>query len=166
MTLRSTWSPQPWRAAIRDEWIDYNGHLRDAYYTLLASEALDDLMEQVGLDASYRAETGATLYTLEIHAHFLQEVKRDDAVTVVTRPLGTDSKRLHVYCEIRCPRLEDPAAVVEVLLLHVQQHPAPKSAPFPAAVAGRLSAWLADSAPVEFKHRSRAMGLQRRDGGS
>ncbi len=165
MSPRPTWSPQPWRASIRDEWIDYNGHLRDAYYTLLASEAIDDLMEQVGLDAAYRARTGGTLYTLEIHAHFLQEVKRDDAVTVVTRPLGADAKRLHVLCEIRCPRLGDPAAVVEVLLLHVQQHPAPKAAPFPVAVAERLSAWLADSQPVDAKHRSRAMGLQRRDGG-
>jgi acyl-CoA thioester hydrolase len=166
MTLRPTWSPQPWRAAIRDEWVDYNGHLRDAYYTLLASEAIDDLMEQVGLDAAYREQTGGTLYTLEIHAHFLQEVKRDDTVTVVTRPLGTDSKRLHVCCEIRCPRLEDPAAVVEVLLLHVQQRPTPKSAPFPVAVAERLHAWLAGSPRIDAKHRSRAMGLQRRDDGS
>ena len=29
---------------VRAEWIDYNGHLRDAYYAVIFSEAIDVLM--------------------------------------------------------------------------------------------------------------------------
>jgi acyl-CoA thioester hydrolase len=161
---RPAWSPRPYRTPLREDWIDYNGHLRDAFYTLVASNGIDDLMEQVGLDAAYRAATGGTLYTLEMHVHFIQELKQGDELIVLARPLGVDAKRLHLRCEILCSRLAEPAAVVEVLLLHVQQHPAPKAAPFPDAVGGRLRSWLAASRPPEGAHVSRAIGLQRRSG--
>jgi len=45
-------------SAVLPEWIDYNGHLRDAYYGLIFSESIDSLMDRVGLDAAYRARTG------------------------------------------------------------------------------------------------------------
>jgi uncharacterized protein (DUF849 family) len=67
-----------YRAKIEPQWIDFNGHLRDAYYGLVASYAIDDLMDFLGLDAAYRARTHCTLYTLELHLHFLHEVKSTD----------------------------------------------------------------------------------------
>ena len=54
-----------YRAKIQPEWSDYNGHLRDAYYGLVLSYAIDDVMDHVGLDAAYRERTRCTLYTLE-----------------------------------------------------------------------------------------------------
>ena len=39
---------------ILPEWIDYNGHLRDAYYGLIFSQSTDALMDRIGLDAAYR----------------------------------------------------------------------------------------------------------------
>ena len=35
-----------------------------------------------GLDAAYRARTGCTLYTLEMHMHYLHEVKQTDTAAV------------------------------------------------------------------------------------
>ena len=64
------------RTAIQAEWIDYNAHLRDAYYSLIFSLATDALMDRIGLDEAYRKRTQNTLYTLEMHIHFLHEVKR------------------------------------------------------------------------------------------
>jgi len=49
------------------EWIDYNGHLRDAYYVLIVSQATDALMDRIGLDEAYRRRTQCTLYTVELH---------------------------------------------------------------------------------------------------
>jgi acyl-CoA thioester hydrolase len=46
-----------YRTAVLPEWIDYNGHLRDAYYALALSLATDALMDRIGLDAGYRART-------------------------------------------------------------------------------------------------------------
>ncbi|NDH54336.1 MAG: thioesterase, partial [Betaproteobacteria bacterium] len=64
-----------YRSAVLPDWVDYNGHLRDAYYLLLFSLATDALMAQLGLDEAGRAATGHSLYTLECHLNFVQEVK-------------------------------------------------------------------------------------------
>jgi len=39
-----------YRTAILPQWIDYNGHLRDAYYAVIVSSAIDALMDRVGLE--------------------------------------------------------------------------------------------------------------------
>ncbi len=129
----------PYRAVIEPGWIDYNGHVRDAYYTLVLSYAIDELMDHVGLHAAYRQATHCTLYSVEIHLRFLREIKADDELSVATSVLEVDSKRLLVGSRFNCPRLHEPAALAEVLLLHVAQQPKPASTPFPAEVAARLA---------------------------
>jgi acyl-CoA thioester hydrolase len=56
------------------EWIDYNGHMRDSYYGLVFSLAVDALQDEVGLDAEYRERTGCTIYLIEDHKVYLKEV--------------------------------------------------------------------------------------------
>ena len=129
-----------YETAVRPDWIDYNGHLRDAYYTLIASEATDALMDRVGLDADYRARTGGTLYTVELHVHFLREVKQSDGVLVDLRILGVDSKRIHASLEILRGADAEVAATVELMLLHVRQEPGKVAvAPLPQPVAAALA---------------------------
>ena len=72
-----------YRTAIAAEWIDYNGHVRDAYYALILSYASDALMERLGMDVAYRAATGNTLYTVEMHIHYLREIHHSDIVIEV-----------------------------------------------------------------------------------
>ena len=116
-----------YRTEVAPEWIDYNGHLRDAYYSLIVSLATDALMDRLGLDEAYRARTRCTLYTLEMHMHFLHEVKKTDVVDVAVRILGTDRKRIHAAFDLRCGRYPDPVATAEIMLLHVHQGDEPKA---------------------------------------
>jgi acyl-CoA thioester hydrolase len=127
-----------YRATILPEWIDYNGHLRDAYYMVALSYAIDEVMDHLGLDAAYRERTKCTLYTLELHMHFLQEVKSTDELTVTTSILDFDRKRIHAGCEFSCPRMSEAAATAEVMLLHVHQGDKPASASFPPEVLRKL----------------------------
>ena len=143
-----SWRPTDYRCALEPQWIDYNGHLRDAYYTLVFSQAIDALMDEAGVDQAYRAATACTLFTLELHVHYLNEIKASDTISVHARALGVDAKRLHVGLALSCPRLDAPAALGECMLLHVRQFPAPKSAEFPAAIRQRLDAWHALDAPM------------------
>jgi acyl-CoA thioester hydrolase len=134
---------------IRAEWIDYNGHLRDAYYGLIASEATDALMERVGLDAAYRARTGCTLYTVEMHVHFLEEVKDTDTAAVELRILGVDRKRIHATFEILRAGHAGVAATAELMLLHVRQEgERVATAAFPSEVAAALAQLEAASAAL------------------
>jgi acyl-CoA thioester hydrolase len=153
----------PYRCAIEAGWIDYNGHLRDAYYGVIVSSAVDEVMDHLGLDAAYRQRTHCTLYTLEQHFHFLHEVKSSDAVAVFTSILDFDRKRMHVGCKVTCARLEEPAAVSDLMLLHVHQGETPASAPFPDEVVRKLESLKAAAAMAEaFAPSSRKIELKRR----
>jgi acyl-CoA thioester hydrolase len=152
-----------YRAAILPEWIDYNGHLRDAYYGLVLSFAIDEVMDRLGLDAAYRERTRCTLYTLEQHIHYLHEVKSSDELSVATRVLDFDRKRIHAGCEFNCPRVDGPVAVADLMLLHVHQGDKPASAAFPAEVLKLLeSLKLPPDALAAWGPRSRAIELKRR----
>ena len=56
---------QLYGCSVAADWVDYNGHLRDAYYGLIFSFATDALMDHLGLDAAGRARHGGKLYKLE-----------------------------------------------------------------------------------------------------
>lgn len=153
---------------IDAQWIDYNGHLRDAYYGLIVSLATDALMDRIGLDAAYRTRTRCTLYTVELHLHFLHEIKQRDTAQVALRLLGSDAKRIHAALEIS--RAAQPAIIAagaEVMLLHVRQDDdAVRTVAFPPQVSaaleelGTASAALSAGAPpsrrLELRARSKA----------
>ena len=152
-----------YRAKIEPEWIDYNGHLRDAYFGLVASLAVDDVMDHLGLDAAYRERTHCTLYTLEVHLHYLHEVKSSDDLSVSTSILDFDRKRIHAGCLLTCSRVGEAVATAEMMLLHVHQGDEPASAPFPDEVWAKLDALKISSAAREaFGPGSRKIELKRR----
>jgi acyl-CoA thioester hydrolase len=153
----------PYRAKIEPDWIDYNGHLRDAYYCVVMSLAIDDVMDHLGLDAAYREKTQCTIYTVELHIHYLHEIKSSDQLEVHTLVLDVDRKKLHTACDFRCPRIEGPAAVADMMLLHVHQGEKPTVAPFPAAVLQRLERLkLSADALAQRPYGSRKIELKRR----
>ena len=152
-----------YRATIEPEWIDYNGHLRDAYYALVASYAVDGVMDQLGLDAAYRERTHCTLYTLEVHLHYLHEVKSSDDLRVISSIWDFDSKRIHIGCRFICSRVSDSVATAEMMLLHVHQGQKPAVASFPDEVSAKLEALKVSSASREtFGPSSRKIELKRR----
>jgi acyl-CoA thioester hydrolase len=152
-----------YRTPIAPEWIDYNGHVRDAYYGLIASHALDDLMEHIGIGARYREESGCTLYTVEMHTHYLREIGAKDTVDVRARVLGADRKRIHLALELVRDGTQDTAATCEVMLLHVCQRPTVHTAPFPEQIAAAIAQLQrATAATPAAGPGSRRMGLDGR----
>jgi betainyl-CoA thioesterase len=156
-------SERVYTTRLEAEWIDYNGHLRDAYYGLIVSYACDALMDRLGMDAAYRARTGNTLYTVEMHVHFLQEVKKTDVVNVNVRVLGTDQKKLHAAFDLLRDSDGVVAASAEQMLLHVHQGATVTTAPFPPDVASAITSLAAATAGApEVGPGSRRMELRRR----
>ena len=150
-----------YETAIAPEWIDYNGHLRDAYYGLIVSYACDALMDRLGLDAAYRQRTHCTLFTLEMHLHYLHEVKGSERLTVAATILGSDRKRLHAGFDLRPAGADAPAATAELMLLHVRQGDTPASEPFPPQVAAAIGELAASAPAAAFGPTSRALTLSR-----
>ena len=128
---------------IINDWVDYNGHLRDAFYLLIFSYATDALMDILGLDSDNREASGHSLFTLELHLNYLHEVKLDADVEVHTQVIGHDSKRLHLYHSLHLVGDDKALAGNEQMLLHVDLA-GPRSAPFSEDTLGRLQAMVAD----------------------
>jgi acyl-CoA thioester hydrolase len=142
--------PTPiYRTAVLPEWIDYNGHVRDAYYALILSYASDALMDRLGMDAAYRSASGNTLYTVELHIHYLREIHHSDCVIVGASLLGADHKRLHAAFDIGCEGKPGLAASAELMLLHVHQGATVATTAFEPQIAAAIAALApaADAAP-------------------
>jgi len=152
-----------WRGTVSPEWVDYNGHLRDAYYLLLFSYATDGLMDQIGLDEAGRKATGHSIFTVEAHINYVQEVKVGVAVEVRTQMLGQDSKRLQVYHSLHRANSQPLLAANEQMLLNVDMN-GPFSTPFAPAVHEKLEALMAQHQSLpkpEYAGRSIALPAQR-----
>lgn len=148
---------------VDPEWVDYNGHMRDAYYGLVFSYAIDALMVDLGMDETYRSEIRGTLYVVEMHQFFLKEAHEGAPLQVAARLLDADHKRLHVWFDMRHGETGDQLAVQESLQLHVIQGDAPQSAPFRADVQSKIDAMVtgqADSPRPDL--RSGAIAIRRR----
>jgi len=152
-----------YRTGIAADWVDYNGHLRDAYYGLIVSYGIDALMERIGLGEAYRGRTACTLYTLEMHIHYLREVKGDASVSAEVRILGADRKRIHAAFDLVTDSDPAAAATAEVMLMHVRQTPAPAGEPFDAATSAAIESLRQVTASLPpSKHGSRQMLLPQR----
>ncbi|WP_078971306.1 thioesterase family protein [Streptomyces chattanoogensis] len=139
------------RQTVRDDWIDYNGHLSEAYYVLVFGFATDALMDAVGLDAGYRDRSGRSLYTVEAHVRYRRAVARHSQLAVRTVVLGVDAKKIRFLHEMYVcdPASGEPAgdavATEELFALHVDQG-AGRAAALPEATRERLTR-LAGPAP-------------------
>ncbi|GAA2076524.1 thioesterase family protein [Streptomyces albiaxialis] len=140
------------RETVRPEWIDYNGHLSEAFYVLVFGYATDAMMDATGLGPAYREATGCSLYTVESHIRYLREVEEGAELAVRTRILGAAAKKARFTHEMYVDGGERPVATIELLGVHVGENGAE---PFPDEVRARYEE-LAEAAP-EWAGRSVAL---------
>ena len=141
------------RAIVLPEWVDYNGHMNEAYYVLVFGYTTDAFLDLIGMDAAYRERTRTSLYTVEGHIAYLAEIPLGIDLAVATTLVAADTKRVHLFHEMR--RVSDGAmlATYELLTLHVDQK-GPRVSPMPAAILGKVNS-LAE------RHRPLAASLPR-----
>jgi acyl-CoA thioester hydrolase len=145
-----------WREPVQDAWIDYNGHLSEPYYVLVLGHATDAVMDAVGLGPDYRSANDASLYTVEAHIRYLDEVSAGTDLEVRSSIIGVTPKLLWIWHELwASDRLR---ATEEVLGVHVRGR---ASAPLPDDVVARARAACVD--PPE--HAGRRIGPLRSAGG-
>ncbi|MEW2546702.1 thioesterase family protein [Streptomyces sp. NPDC047002] len=152
------------RSTVRPEWIDYNGHMSEAFYVLVFGHATDALMIETGLDSGYRESTGCSLYTVQSQVRFLKEVPEAAHLALRTRVLGAAARKsrfvheMYVVPEQDAEPAQDaaPAATTELLAVHVDQR-AGRAAEFPEAVLRRLRE-LTEPAPDWAGHPIPAVG--------
>ncbi|QNS02805.1 thioesterase family protein [Streptomyces xanthii] len=131
---------------VRPEWIDYNGHMSEAFYVLVFGHATDALMIETGLHSGYRESTGCSLYTVESHLRYLRDVPEGAHLAVRTRVLGAAGKKARFTHEMYVVADADgepeadaaPVATTELMAVHVDQE-AGRAVPLPDAVLARFA---------------------------
>jgi acyl-CoA thioester hydrolase len=136
-----------WREPVQDAWIDYNGHLSEAYYVLVLGHATDAVMDAVGLGPAYRSENDASLYTVEAHLRYLAEVSAGTELEVRSSIIGVTGKLLWLWHELWAD--DRIRATEEVLGVHVSRG---ETAPFPDDVVARAREVCVDP-PAEASRR-------------
>jgi len=149
---------------VRPEWVDYNDHMSESCYLLVFGDNSDAFFRFFGVDEKYRA-TGYSLYTAETHLHNLGQAAVRDPVRLTLHLLDTDSKRLHIFHEMRHGDTGMLLATAEQLLLHVNTT-AGRVAPLPEHLQHRLEririAHTSLPRPPAVGH---VMGIPRSNGG-
>ncbi len=103
--------------AIPQSWTDYNGHMNETHYIEIASQATDRFMQMIGADADYIA-AGRSYFTVENHIRYLTELHAGDQITVSTRVLLGEGKKMHLFHMIQDAD-GTLAATVETLQIHM-----------------------------------------------
>jgi acyl-CoA thioesterase FadM len=129
-----------YRQKVRPEWLDYNGHLHDASYAIVLSDAHELLFESLGLSADYRASHDASMFTVETHIRFLAECSAGQTLTAATTLVEADHKRMRLHSELAADGVL--VATGESLYVHVDTR-AGRSTPLPADRQARVDAMLA-----------------------
>lgn len=145
--------PLVWAEDVRPEWIDYNGHLSEPYYVLVFGHASDAVMAAIGMTPEYLVETRTSLFTLEAHVRYLDQIPPGARLSVQSAVIGVTGKLLWVWHEMWSEdRLR---ATEEVLMVHVDTA-AGRASPFPDDVRARAEALRVP--PPEHASRRIAVG--------
>lgn len=153
----------PHRETVKSEWVDYNGHLNEAYYLLIFSHASDDFMDHIGMHANFRESSGYTLYTLETHLRYLREIHVGEPLSVNLRLVDYDAKRVHLFQDMHHETSGDLLATAEILMLCVKQDDGPGAATFPPDMSAKLEALHAEQLNVPPpKGMGKSVGIKRK----
>ena len=149
------------RESVIEDWIDYNGHLNMAYYNVIFDHGVDHFYDLLNVGAAYASSGVGSCFTLEVHLHYVQELKLGDEVEVRLQLLDFDHKRLHFYQEMYHCAEGYLAATSEQIALHVDMT-SRRSAPFPADVTNKLSDVLAAHQGLPSSERiGHSIGIRR-----
>ena len=88
---------EAYRDRVREEWIDYNGHMNVGYYVVVFDYATDAWLDFIGLTSAYRERNQITTFTLEEHTLFLRELRAGAPLRFTTRLIGHDAKRIPLF---------------------------------------------------------------------
>ncbi len=82
---------------VIEDWIDYNGHLNEAYYLVIFSKATDAFQTLNGMTPDTIKTDGNTLFTLETHLAYIKEIGLGADVYVTSQLLEHDTKRVRIF---------------------------------------------------------------------
>ncbi|MFG6115780.1 thioesterase family protein [Halobacillus sp. MO56] len=142
-------------------WVDYNGHMNDAEYNRAFSQATDAFIDHIGLDEAARSEYNYTIFTLETHICYLQEMKEGQAFEITSQVLDYDQKRIHLFLSMYNAD-GDLVATLEEMLMGIDVNEG-RGAPFPEQIEEKIAGMFKEQKGLEKpKQAGRVIGIRKK----
>ena len=123
---------------VLNEWLDYNGHMNVAYYTLAFDKSLDFFLEDLlGIGESHAYKNNQGPFVVQAHYHYLNEMRLNEKFHVRLFVVDCDKNKMHLCMEIYSLFQDKVIAVVEQVLINVNLK-LRKSEPYPPWAFERL----------------------------
>ena len=121
---------------VLPEWIDYNGHMNVAYYTLAFDRSLDFFFEDVlGIGPTYVSKMSKGPFALKASYHYFSELLVKEEFYVDLSVVDFDYKKVHICGEMKKSLSGELSAVFETVLMNVDLNKR-KSIEYPKNVLG------------------------------
>ena len=139
---------------VKPEWIDHNNHLHDATYYAIFSDSVVKLFENMGFTIEYRQNNECTVFSLESHLSFLQELQVNERFYIDPYIYDYDHKRIHLFLTMYNEK-DERAATYEVMMMAVSNYER-KSMNFPQEVIEKFESYYqaqeTREMPPQFGH--------------
>jgi acyl-CoA thioester hydrolase len=123
---------------VPSEWIDYNGHMNVAYYTLAFDHAVDEVLEEhLGIGVTFVRKMRMGPMALQTQIHYLGELVEGDEFVCDFQVLDADPKRIHFFSTMVNLATGTTAATYESLTMNVDLE-ARRAAPYPDGARERI----------------------------
>ena len=105
---------------VKKSWIDYNGHMNVAFYTVAFDNAIDEFLEKaVGIGPKFIESSKQGSYALQTQYRYLRELLRGDSFFVSIFVADFTLKRLHLMSQIICLPRQEISASCETIMVNV-----------------------------------------------
>ena len=122
---------------VQPAWIDYNGHMNVAYYTMAFDNAIDAFLQQeLGMGEAHAARVNEGPYSLQNNVSYYAELLEGAGFTINVSLIDHDAKRMHLWMEMY-NEAGGLAAACESMLMNVD-HTTRRSTPYASWIMARL----------------------------
>lgn len=150
-----------YQTTVPESWLDYNGHMNDGQYSRAFSDAGLEWLSHLGHSESRVKELSYTIFTLENHIVYQNEVFAHEEITIKVRIYDFDSKRLHTFMTLHNQKGE-LCATYEVMYMGMDTQ-AGRPAPFPEELDQAIRKYYDAQGKVETpKELGRTIGIRRK----
>lgn len=109
------WPLNLYHGRVHDDWIDYNGHMNEAFSVFVSGYACDALARLCG------AMPQGAMYSAETHVCYHKEVHRQAKFRLTGRLLNLWSKRWQALFLLYVEEDESPSVSIEQMSIYTEQ---------------------------------------------
>lgn len=125
------------------QWMDYNGHMNIAYYTVALDKTMDGFFDALGIGEEYARQENRSTFMLQNHTRYLREIREGQQFSSYLQLLDLDTRRFYAFVTLVHADGASQLAISEVVGMHVSLETR-KPIEYPPEAYAAMSALLSE----------------------